>query len=97
MLTKKRILQIIQENSNVLKSYGVKSIGVFGSFGNSSANNKSDVDILVDFEKGKKLFDNYMELKFFLEGLLHRRVDLVIKGALKPEIKPYVIKNVHYA
>ena len=38
-----------------------------------------------------------MELKFFLERLFHRKVDLVIKETLKPEIEPYIIIEVKYA
>ena len=97
MLTKREIIGLIRNNTNTIKMYGVKRLGLFGSFVRSSVNNKSDVDVLVEFQKDKKLFDNYMELKFFLERLFHRKVDLVIKEALKPEIEPYVIKEVKYA
>ena len=97
MLTKREIIRIIRNNTKTIKIYGVKRIGIFGSFLKSAENNKSDVDILIEFQKGKKLFDNYMELKFFLETLLHRKVDLVIKEALKPEIEPYVMREVEYA
>ncbi|MEM3149982.1 MAG: hypothetical protein QXT49_03245 [Candidatus Nezhaarchaeales archaeon] len=44
-----------------------------------------------------KTFDNYMELKFFLEDLLKRKVDLVTYDSLKPRIKPYVMREVEYA
>lgn len=97
MLTGKKIVKKIQDNTNTIKAYGVKRIGIFGSFIKSSANSKSDIDILVEFKKGKKLFDNYMELKFFLERLFHRKVDLVIKEAIKPEIEPYITREVKYA
>ena len=75
MLTKQGIIRIIRDNTDTIKMYGVKRLGLFGSFLKSSGNNKSDVDILVEFQKDKKLFDNYMELKFFLERLFHRKVD----------------------
>lgn len=97
MLTKNEIVRIIQSKTNELKAYGVKRIGIFGSFVTSSSKKKSDIDILVEFEEGKKVFDNYMELKFFLEKIFHRKVDLVIKDALKPRIKQYILKEVAYA
>jgi predicted nucleotidyltransferase len=97
MLTKQGIVRAIRDNTDAIKNYGVKRIGVFGSFVRSEEKKKSDVDILVEFQEGQKLFDNYMELKFFLEKLFHRKVDLVIKDALKPEIRPHVIKEVEYA
>ena len=53
--------------------------------------------MLIEFERGKKAFDNYMELKFLLEKIFHRRVDLVIKEALKPEIKRNILQEVRYA
>jgi len=70
---------------------------LFGSFIRNEQKIESDVDILVEFEKGKKTFDNYMELKFFLEKLLKCKVDLVVSSALKPRIKPYIMKEVKYA
>ena len=57
----------------------------------------SDIDVLVEFKKGMKTFDNYMELKFFLEEQLGGKVDLVISDALKPQIKPYVMREIEYA
>jgi len=97
MLNKKIIMKSIQDNLDEVKGYGIRRIGVFGSFVRSAQNEKSDIDVLVEFYPGKKSFDNYMELKFFLEKLLHRKVDLVIKDAIKPRIKPYILNEVLYA
>ena len=58
---------------------------------------QSDIDVLVEFNKLEKSFDNYMELKFYLEKLFHRRVDLVIREALKPRIRQHILKEVIYA
>ncbi|MDI6758533.1 MAG: nucleotidyltransferase domain-containing protein [Candidatus Omnitrophota bacterium] len=66
-------------------------------FVRAAQNSKSDIDILVEFNRGKKAFDSYMELKFYLEKLFHRRVDLVIKDALKPRIRQKILKEVVYA
>jgi len=97
MLTKNGVTKTIQGNIEEIKKYGVKRIGIFGSFAKATQNNKSDVDILVEFEKGEKIFDNYMELKFYLERLLRRKVDLVIKDAVKPRIRQIVLRGVAYA
>ncbi len=97
MLTKNDVTKTIQSNIEEIKKYGVKKIGIFGSFARATQNNKSDIDILVEFEKGEKIFDNYMELKFYLERLLRRKVDLVIKDAVKPRIKQAVLREVAYA
>lgn len=97
MSSKDKIIKTIQENNGRIKSYGIKRVGIFGSFARSSQKKNSDIDILVEFEKGKKVFDNYMELKFFLESLFRRKVDLVIKEALKPSIRDNVLSEVSYA
>ena len=97
MFTKNNIVKTIHNNTDEIRTYGVRRIGVFGSFVKAAQNNKSDIDILVEFNKGEKAFDNYMELKFYLEKVFHRRVDLVIKDALKPRIKHQILKEVVYA
>jgi predicted nucleotidyltransferase len=97
MFRSKRIVEAIHKNNEEIRNYGVKRIGVFGSFVRAAQNSKSDIDILVEFNPGEKAFDNYMELKFYLEKLFHRRVDLVIRGALKPRIKQQILKEVVYA
>lgn len=95
--SKKQVLKIIQSNHEQIKTYGIKKLGIFGSVAKESHHAKSDVDILVEFHKGNKTFDNYMELKFFLENLFGRKVDLVIKEALKERIKSRVLSEVNYA
>jgi len=97
MLDANTILRKIEENIDVIKGYGVKRIGVFGSYVEGMQKSDSDIDVLVEFEKGRKTFDNYMELKFFLEKILKNKVDLVISESIKPELKPYILKSVRYA
>ena len=60
MLTGKVITKILEDKAKEVTTYGVKKIGIFGSFAKSSQSNKSDIDILVEFQKGKKMFDNYI-------------------------------------
>ncbi|HAH21672.1 MAG TPA: nucleotidyltransferase [Candidatus Omnitrophica bacterium] len=97
MLMKNEIVRTIQAHIEEIKSYGVRRIGIFGSFAKSASRHKSDIDIIIDFSKGKKTFDNYMELKFFLENLFRRKVDLVIKDTLKSRIRKGVLRETAYA
>lgn len=97
MLTYKTILTKLEENTAAIKKFGVKRIGLFGSYLRKEQKPTSDIDILVEFEKGKITFDNYMDLKFFLEDLFKCKVDLVMKEAIKPDLKPYIIGSVKYA
>ena len=90
MFTKGDVLKIISDNWNEIKKFGVKKLWVFGSYIRGEQKEKSDLDVLVEFEKGRKTFDNYMGLKFFLEEILGIEVDLITVKALKPSIKDYV-------
>ena len=97
MLNSDEILKIIEESKDKIKKFGVRRIGLFGSYIRSEQKKESDIDVLVEFEKGKKTFDNYMELKFFLEDLFNCKVDLVILESIKPDLKPHILKSVKYA
>ncbi|MFW6249151.1 MAG: nucleotidyltransferase family protein [Bacteroidota bacterium] len=91
------ILGFLEKNTQQFNKYGVKKIGLFGSFATGENTYNSDIDVLVDFETGKKTFDNYMDLKFFLEDKLKRKVDLVIEKNIKPELKKEILSSVKYA
>ncbi len=78
------------------KTYHVKKIGIFGSFVRGAHSQYSDIDILVDFEKGHKDFFNYIRLKYYLENLLGKKVDLVMKKAIKPVLKKRILSEVEY-
>ena len=56
----------------------------------------SDVDVLVEFMPGKKSFDNFLELCFFLEDLLGRRVEALTLESLSPHIGPRILDEVQY-
>lgn len=94
MKSKTKILALIEKNRDKIKSFGVKEIGLFGSVVRNEATDKSDIDILVDFEK--KTFDSYMGLLFFLEDLLESKIDLVMKTAIKPIIKDNILSETIY-
>jgi predicted nucleotidyltransferase len=95
IMKRNEILYLIHENYDQLTKLGVKSLAVFGSVARVEATQTSDVDILVEFE-GKATFDRFMDTKFFLEDLLGLRVDLVMPGAIKPRMKPYIMQDLVY-
>ncbi|MFN8489190.1 MAG: nucleotidyltransferase family protein [Caldilineaceae bacterium] len=94
--TKKNILTIIENHQEQLKNFGVKRLGLFGSFVREEQNADSDVDLLVEFEPGKKTFKNFMRLCFYLEDLFQREVELVTPEALSPYIGPHILREVEY-
>ncbi len=77
-----------------IKRYGVKSLALFGSAARNRLRKKSDVDILVQFEQ--PTWANYIGLKFYLQDLLGREVDLVTPKGLKPAVRPSVEKDLLY-
>ena len=92
-MDKEEILRLLREHKDELrKRFGVKSLAVFGSVARGEAGPDSDVDILVEFESSPG-FDGYMALKFYLEDLLGRKVDLVMKSALKPWARDVVLRE----
>jgi uncharacterized protein len=91
-------ISILKEHEKFIRQrFGVKRIGIFGSFARGEEREDSDLDVLVVFEEGQKTFDNYMDLKFYLEDLFGREVDLVTEKALKPQLKDIIMKDVVYA
>ncbi len=74
------------------KNKGVKYLGLFGSQVRGDHKKNSDVDLLVDFNQVKSLFE-LAEIKIALEKLLNKPVDLVLKPSLKPSLKPFINKN----
>ena len=93
----KPIEEIKSRKDLIARKFGVTRIGVFGSFARGEENEQSDIDILVEFMKDRKTFDNYMELKFFMEDLFKRPVDLVTIRSLRPELKQKILEEVVYA
>jgi predicted nucleotidyltransferase len=94
--TKDRILGLIRGNQDRIRAYGVCKVGLFGSFVRDEQNLESDIDLLVEFEQGKKTFDNFMHLSFFLEEVLKHPVEIVTTDALSPYIGPHILKEVEY-
>ncbi len=91
-------ISTLKEHEKLIRQeFGVKRIGIFGSFARGEEREDSDLDVLVEFEEGQKTFDNYMDLKFYLEDLFGREVDLVTEKALKRQLKDIIMKEVVYA
>ena len=93
---KEDILSLITSHRAVIKDYGVNALGLFGSFVKESFTEDSDIDLLVTFDPGKKSFDNFMDLAFFLEELLKRKVELVTLESLRGQIRSQILSEVEY-
>jgi predicted nucleotidyltransferase len=89
------ILKILEENRNVIRDYGVRRLGLFGSCARGECTEISDLDFVVEFEK--KSFDAYMDLKLFLEELFSCQVDLVISDTIKPRLRSLILGEAIHA
>jgi len=95
MMTSDEILRKLEENRDTIRGFGVRRLGIFGSYARGEQTETSDMDFLVEFEK--KTFRNYMNLKFFLEKLFDRPCDLVIAEAVKPRLRKPIFEGTVYA
>jgi hypothetical protein len=92
--SKAEVMERLQSARVHLASLGVMGLGVFGSLVTGHHTLASDVDILVEFAPDRHTFDCFMDLSFFLEDLLGRRVELVTPESLSPHIGPHVMQEV---
>jgi predicted nucleotidyltransferase len=89
-VNKTSILDLLNRHRDEIKQrFAVKRLALFGSAARDEMHQESDIDVLVGFE-GPATFNGYMDLKFYLEALLGRRVDLVTEKGLRKEIRPNV-------
>ena len=94
--TKEDVWSAIKSNQNRIGAFGVKRLGLFGSFVRDEQHQDSDIDLLLEFEQDKKTFKNFMQLSFLLEDILNRQIELVTVESLSPYIRPYIAKEVEY-
>jgi len=97
MYSSNEIMKILISNMSDIEKFHISKLALFGSFVRDEQNEASDVDILVEFEDGHETFDNFMDLKFYLEELFGRKVDVVIFDSIKPSMRPSIMRSVKYA
>ena len=93
---KQNLISRLKNNASKLKSFGVAKLSIFGSFVSGKPAIESDIDFLIEFVPDKKNYDNFIDLSFYLEDLLGRRVDIVTPQSLSKHIGPHILKNAEY-
>ncbi len=88
-MSRETVLRLLRQHGSELREFGALRLRLFGSVARSEESADSDVDILVDFGRPPS-FDQYMDLKIFLEDLLGRPIDLVTETGLRPQVRPQV-------
>lgn len=93
MYTTYQILSILRaKKAELQQKYRISELGIFGSYARGDFNEKSDIDILVDFDSRIDGFD-YIRLAHELEDTFHQKIDMVSRKGIKPQYLPYVEKN----
>ncbi|MDE0014511.1 MAG: nucleotidyltransferase family protein [Candidatus Poribacteria bacterium] len=93
MLTKEKITDILSKKSEYLaEAYGVKRIGLFGSYAKGTYTEASDIDIIVEFET--PLGFRFMEFADYLEELLGKPVDVLTVGGLQGIRVPHIAQSI---
>jgi len=87
---------ILKEHKDeVIRKYGVSEIGIFGSFVRGEQKKRSDIDVLVEYDEIPDLFE-FINLERYLQRLLGKKIDLVRKEAIRPEIRERILREVVY-
>lgn len=91
-MEREKMISLLKSHKRQLKKFGVCSISIFGSVARNQARKRSDIDLLVDFDRPIGLFE-FARLKMYLEELLGRKVDLVTPEALRKELREIILKE----
>lgn len=91
---KEGLSSVLASHRKNIKDFGVKQLGLFGSFARNEQRAESDIDLLVDFEPGQYKYRNFINLAYYLEELLGRKVEVVTRSGLSPYLAPHILKEV---
>jgi hypothetical protein len=90
---RKKVFQTLQAHLPELRErYGVRELLLFGSYLRGEQRKRSDLDVLVEFDRVPSLFE-FIRLERYLSELLKIKVDLVMKSALKPAIGRHILEE----
>jgi uncharacterized protein len=94
-MTRDEIFNLLEENAETIRGFGVRRLGLFGSYARGDQKEASDIDFLVELDEAT--LHDYLDLKQFLEQLFGRPVDLVFADTVKPRLRPIILNEVVYA
>ena len=96
-MTKENIISVLETHKSEFIKFGVRDVGLFGSYLRNEQSDNSDIDLLIDFEPSKESFDNYMAVYDLLEKTFpNQKVEVITKNGLSPHIGPKILKDVMY-
>ena len=93
---KKELIGRILASQEELRTYGLKQLGIFGSFARNEARENSDVDFFINFDIEYKTLKNFVRLSHYLQDITGRKVEIVTPQSLNKFIGKYIIQEVEY-
>ena len=95
-LDEELVFQIIKENSDEIRKFGISEVGLFGSFVRGKQKEESDIDLLVKFFRGEKTFRNFINFSEYIEKVLGRKVEVLTPESMSLYIAPYIESEIKY-
>lgn len=83
---------LAQHKPELIRRFGITDLALFGSTVRDEARPDSDIDVLVSFDS-PATSKRYFGVQFYLEDLMGSPVDLVTDKALRPQLRPYIEKE----
>lgn len=94
-MDKNTIMAKLKKNKDQIKGFGVKRLLLVGSYAYGTQKKESDIDFVVEFEKGRGSFDDYVHLHHALEDLFKKKIDIGEMRLLREELKPSILGGAH--
>ncbi|MFI5134775.1 MAG: nucleotidyltransferase family protein [Chitinophagales bacterium] len=94
--TKQELIETVRANEEKILSFGVKRLGLFGSFVREEHDNDSDIDFLVDFKKKHLKLKNLVDLGYFLQDVSGRKVEVITRGSLSKYFGHRILNETEY-
>lgn len=92
-MRRQEVLDILARHRGPLRALGVRSLRLFGSMARDQATDRSDVDLLVEFDRPLGLF-HFIRVRQYLQQVLGvERVDLVMPEALFEELRDDILRE----
>ncbi|MBU0765380.1 MAG: nucleotidyltransferase domain-containing protein [Bacteroidetes bacterium] len=97
-MTKNEILAFLANNKeSFFVKFSIVKIGIFGSFARDEQTEDSDIDILIEMQRGTEdIFEKKQQLKEILKGQFHRKIDICRERAIKPLFRELILKDTIY-
>ncbi len=98
MLTKEEILQFLAEQKVMLKQeFQIIKLGLFGSYARNEQTDKSDIDLMIEFEPNTAdLAEKKARIKFIVKSKFQKKVDICREKYIKPYYKQQILQSTIY-